>query len=432
MAGCRCIVPKQRRDPAVGLAGTTRGIVVQAHTGPGPRACPGRSTAPVSRSGDRKAPAARRVSGHRHGCRRGRHGDSSSRWSGIADAERDAEPGEVTGFRGEVAREQRTRLDPLARQRKRQRVALGSELQVRQGLGFVRAMQHDGQAQQRRRAARGGQQAFRASRRTRTSARAGDACARARRACVAPAARSRRCRNARARTRRAPGTGCARSQGRVRAGARPSRAAGGRRVAAARIARRDRTAATPSTPRARPARRRCRNAASAPAPTHRADRRRGRGRACRTARLRAAPPCSPPCAARPSASKAASSTSTPPAMIGRRSSDRPGRLMRSMCPAASRRSRTCGSASAVTAPLVSFSDAQISPMALLVPGRSERFVPAQMPVDAGELLEFGGDFRQRRGPALLRQVAVGEEAARAGDASGLQAFALDARRSRCR
>ena len=54
-------------------------------------------------------------------------------------------------------------------------------------------------------------------------------------------------------------------------------------------------------------------------------------------------------------------------MIGLRSADRPGRSMSSMRSACSRRSRSCGSASAVTAPLVSFIAAQISPIALLVP-----------------------------------------------------------------
>jgi hypothetical protein len=73
----------------------------------------------------------------------------------------------------------------------------------------------------------------------------------------------------------------------------------------------------------------------------------------------------------------------PPAMIGLRSSDRPGRSMASMVSACSKRSRTCGNATDVTAPLVSFIVAQISPMALLVPEEPNasfqpkaRYVPA--------------------------------------------------------
>ncbi len=70
---------------------------------------------------------------------------------------------------------------------------------------------------------------------------------------------------------------------------------------------------------------------------------------------------------RPSDWKAASSTSTPPAMIGRRSLDRVGRLMSSMCRARSSSSRSCGRAWAVIAPLLSFIAAQISLIALWVP-----------------------------------------------------------------
>ena len=69
--------------------------------------------------------------------------------------------------------------------------------------------------------------------------------------------------------------------------------------------------------------------------------------------------------------------------------------MSSMRSACSRRSRTCGRASAVTAPLVSFIAAQMSPIALLVPDEPMRFVPAQGAVGAGELLELGGDLGQR-------------------------------------
>jgi hypothetical protein len=56
--------------------------------------------------------------------------------------------------------------------------------------------------------------------------------------------------------------------------------------------------------------------------------------------------------------------------------------------------------------------------------RTHRLVPAQAAVCRGELLELGGDLGQRRVPFLLRQASVGEEPARAGDAAGLQAFAL--------
>ena len=41
------------------------------------------------------------------------------------------------------------------------------------------------------------------------------------------------------------------------------------------------------------------------------------------------------------------------------------------------------------------------------------------------MLEFGADFHQRFLPALARELAVAEEAARAGDAADLQAFAFD-------
>ncbi|MNN07936.1 hypothetical protein D3C81_1207720 [compost metagenome] len=57
-------------------------------------------------------------------------------------------------------------------------------------------------------------------------------------------------------------------------------------------------------------------------------------------------------------------------------------------------------------------------------GRAQRFLPAQRLVLVGERLELGADFSQRIFPALLAQLAAGEEAPRAGDAAGLQAFAF--------
>ena len=56
--------------------------------------------------------------------------------------------------------------------------------------------------------------------------------------------------------------------------------------------------------------------------------------------------------------------------------------------------------------------------------RAVGFLPAEAAVTDRELLELGGDFGLRFLPALLRQFAVGEEAARGSDAAHLQAFAF--------
>ena len=127
----------------------------------------------------------------------------------------------------------------------------------------------------------------------------------------------------------------------------------------------------------------------------------------------------------PSASNAASSTSTPPAMIGR---------------AVVRQARQVDVVDAVGLQQAIAHDrqrlggdralGQLHRRAdvadrLVGARRTERFVPAQCAIGAGELLELGADFGQRLLPALLRQLAVAEEAARAGDAADLQALALD-------
>ncbi len=57
-------------------------------------------------------------------------------------------------------------------------------------------------------------------------------------------------------------------------------------------------------------------------------------------------------------------------------------------------------------------------------GGTDRFLPAQRAVLAGELLELGGDLGERFLPALLGNLAAGKETAGAGDAAGLQAFAF--------
>ena len=51
-------------------------------------------------------------------------------------------------------------------------------------------------------------------------------------------------------------------------------------------------------------------------------------------------------------------------------------------------------------------------------------MPAQRPVQAGELLELGTDLGQRHGPLLPGQAPAGEETAGTGNAAGLQAFAF--------
>jgi hypothetical protein len=57
--------------------------------------------------------------------------------------------------------------------------------------------------------------------------------------------------------------------------------------------------------------------------------------------------------------------------------------------------------------------------------RAERLLPAEVAVDAGELLELRADFEQRLVPALRGQLAVAEEARGRGHAAELQALALD-------
>src|SRR5690606_1892305 len=57
-------------------------------------------------------------------------------------------------------------------------------------------------------------------------------------------------------------------------------------------------------------------------------------------------------------------------------------------------------------------------------GRAQRLVPAARAELAEELLELGGDLGARLLPALSAELAVREEAAGAGDAAHLQAFAL--------
>src|SRR5690606_11251999 len=58
-------------------------------------------------------------------------------------------------------------------------------------------------------------------------------------------------------------------------------------------------------------------------------------------------------------------------------------------------------------------------------GGAEDLVPAARAVKAGELAELAGDDRQCFLPALLRQLAAGEETAGRCDAACLPAFALD-------
>ena len=126
----------------------------------------------------------------------------------------------------------------------------------------------------------------------RLAARCAGACAPARRGSAAPAARSRRCRSSAARRRRGAWYW-------LWAIARPSSC---RRAARASIARSSalqlpvagdlvEQAQRGGFHARRPGWCRRRSAASARPPTRRADRRRRRGRACRTARLRAARPC---------------------------------------------------------------------------------------------------------------------------------------------
>ena len=128
----------------------------------------------------------------------------------------------------------------------------------------------------------------------------------------------------------------------------------------------------------------------------------------------------------PSARNAASSTSTPPAMIGRRSLDRPGRSMRLMWSAWSRRSRTCGSASAVIAPLVSFIAMQISLMDLCVPDEpsascqpSARYRPANCwnsaLISVSAMVHF---FLDRRPPGKKRRVLAMQPACRLSRSTG--------------
>ena len=57
-------------------------------------------------------------------------------------------------------------------------------------------------------------------------------------------------------------------------------------------------------------------------------------------------------------------------------------------------------------------------------GGTEHVLPAACAIAGDELLELGGNFGQPLAPAFARQLAVAEEAPRAGDATHLQTFAL--------
>ena len=319
----------------------------------------------------------------------------------------DAQRVDVVRFAGQVGAQQRARFEPAFRTARPPAPALGARHRV---AGSPRPRARDAAAPRgaaARRCAAPRTAGGRAGRRTRTWGSCAGGCAPARRGTAVPGARSRRCRSAPARRRHARGTGCGRWPGRVscRRAAQPSI---GAVVGVQRPAVRDLVEqAQRGGFHARGLRRRrCRSAASAPRPRRRADRRRRRGRACRSSTPSRSAALLTAMRCRPSASNAASSTSTPPAMIGRRSSDRPGRsivvdVVGPQQALAHLRQRLGGDRAL----------GQLHRRADLADGlvgarRTQRLVPAQRAVGAGELLELGADLGQRVLPALLRQLAV--------------------------